>query len=148
MFFYPGIPVYHSRDLVNWRLLGHALTRAEQFHLQLNHGNPMIYAATLRHHGDTFYIITTDVHGGGNFYVTAKDPAGPWSAPVLVDRAMFDPSLFFDDDGKVYYTRRGDLADKDIVQAEIDLPCDQFRRGSYPTTRKDRTSTKSTAGTT
>lgn len=121
MFFYPGIPVYHSRDLVNWRLLGHALTRAEQFHLQLNHGNPMIYAATLRHHGDTFYIITTDVHGGGNFYVTAKDPAGPWSAPVLVDRAMFDPSLFFDDDGKVYYTRRGDLADKDIVQAEIDL---------------------------
>ena len=121
MFFFPGIPVYHSRDLVNWRLIGHALTRPEHYCLEQNQGNPMMYAATLRHHAGTFYVITTDVHGGGNFYVTARDPAGPWSAPIFVDQPVFDPSLFFDDDGKVYYTRRGAFADKDIVQAEIDI---------------------------
>lgn len=121
MFFYPGCPIYHSRDLVNWRLIGHALTRPSQFRLEENRGNPMMYAATLRYHDGTFYVITTDVGGGGNFFVTAKDPAGPWSDPVFIDRPVFDPSLFFDDDGKVYYTRRGDMRDKDIVQAEIDI---------------------------
>jgi xylan 1,4-beta-xylosidase len=121
MHFYPGVPVYHSRDLVNWRLIGHALTRRSHFCLDRNKGRPMIFAATLRHHEGIFYVITTDVNGGGNFYVTASDPAGPWSDPVFVDRPMFDPSFLFDDDGKVYYTRRGDFKDKDIVQAEIDI---------------------------
>lgn len=121
MFFYPGVPVYHSKDLVNWELIGHALTTSNQFCLAKNKGNPMMYAATLRHHNGTFYVITTDVNGGGNFYVTATNAAGPWSAPVFVDRPVFDPSLFFDDDGKVYYTRRGDFKDKNIVQAEIDV---------------------------
>ena len=121
MFIYPGVPVYHSKDLVNWELIGHALTTSNQFCLTKNHGNPMMYAATLRYHEGKFYVITTDVNGGGNFFVTATNAAGPWSGPVLVDRPMFDPSLCFDDDGKVYYTRRGDFKDKDIVQAEIDV---------------------------
>ena len=121
MFFYPGVPVYHSQDLVNWELVSHALTTSNQFCLSRNHGNPMMYAATLRYHAGTFYVITTDVQGGGNFFVSATNAAGPWSEPVFVDRPVFDPSLFFDDDGKVYYTRRGDFKDKDIVQAEIDV---------------------------
>lgn len=121
MFFFPGVPIYHSRDLVNWRLVGHALTRAEHFCLDRNNGSPMMYAPTLRHQGGVFYMITTDVNGGGNFFVTATDPAEPWSDPVFVYQPMFDPSLFFDDDGTVYYTRRGDIGDKNIVQARIDL---------------------------
>ena len=117
---YPGVPILHSRDLVHWQVIGHALTTAQQFCLDRNGGSPMIYAPTLRHHGGTFYLVTTDVAGGGNFFVTAPDPAGPWSDPVFIDQPVFDPSLFFDDDGRTYYTRRGDFKDRDIVQAQID----------------------------
>jgi xylan 1,4-beta-xylosidase len=119
--FYPGCPIHHSRDLVNWELIGYALTRPSQFSLDKNHGRPQLYAATLRYHDGTFYVITTDVNGGGNFYVTAKNPAGPWSDPIYIDKPQFDPSLFFDDDGTVYYTRRGPFETKDIVQATIDI---------------------------
>jgi len=121
MFMYPGVPIYHSRDLVNWRMIGHCLTRPEHFQPDKTGGRPMIYAPTLRYHDGTFYMITTNVHGGGNFYVTATDPAGPWSDPIVVDQDVFDPSLMFDVDGKVYYTRRGHMHDKDVVQAEIDI---------------------------
>lgn len=121
MYLYPGVPVYHSRDLVHWRCIGHCLTRPAHFFPDKNKNSPMMYAATLRYNRGTFYLITTDVHGGGNFFVTAQNPAGPWSDPVQIDRPVFDPSLFFDDDGKVYYTRRGEFKDKDIVQAEIDV---------------------------
>lgn len=123
----PGCPLYHSRDLVNWRPIGHALTRPPHFFLDRNGGKPMMFAATLRCHAGTFYVVTTDVNGGGNFYVTAKDPAGPWSDPIVVDKGVFDPSLFFDDDGKVYYTRRGEWRDRDILQAEIDVATGKLR---------------------
>lgn len=118
---YPGIPVYHSKDLINWKLIGHCLSRTSHFFLDQNNGTPVMYAPTLRYNKGIFYMITTDVAGGGNFFVTATDPAGPWSDPVQIDKAVFDPSLFFDDNGKVYYTRRGDFKDKNIVQAEIDI---------------------------
>ena len=126
LFLFPGVPIHHSRDLVNWRLIGHALTRREQFRPAPNGAPPMIYAPTLRFHNGTFYLITTNVHGGGNFYVTATDPAGPWSDPIFVDDEVFDPSLFFDDDGKVYYTRRGPLDEKDVLQAEIEVATGQL----------------------
>ena len=119
--FYPGCPIHHSRDLVNWELIGYALTRPSQFSLDKNHGRPQLYAATLRYHAGTFYVITNDVNGGGNFYVTAKNPAGPWSDPIYIDKPQFDPSLFFDDDGTVYYTRRGPFETKEIVQATLDI---------------------------
>ena len=67
--------------------------------------NGGIWASTLRYHNGTFYLITT-AHGcGGNFYMTTKNPAGPWSDPVwLKDAPSIDPSLFFDEDGRCYYT--------------------------------------------
>ena len=95
--YFPGVPVFHSRDLVNWRQIGHCIDRREQ----LPQG-PNIFACTIRHHDGTFYVITTNAGKGGNFYVTASDPAGPWSDPVWVDVPGIDPDLFFDDDGKVY----------------------------------------------
>ncbi len=116
--YFPGVPLFHSRDLVHWRPIGHALTRRSQLDLAARPSSQGIFAPTLRHHDGRFYLITTDVGGSGNFYVTAEDPAGAWSEPVCVDQGCFDPSLFFDDDGRVYYTRRERGS---TVQAEIDV---------------------------
>ncbi len=114
--YFPSCPIYHSLDLVHWQRIGYALSRPSQFSQLSPH--PSTYATTLRYHDGVFYLITTDVRGGGNFYVTARNPAGPWSDPIKIDLGMFDPSLFFDDDGTVYYTRRGSQG---IVQAVIDI---------------------------
>jgi len=116
--FFPGIPIYHSKDLINWKQIGHCLTRKSQLNLANTAIWSGIWAPTIRHNNRIFYMITTNVTNGGNFYVTATNPAGPWSEPIFVDRDMFDPSLLFDDDGKVYYTRRGK---KGIVQSEINI---------------------------
>jgi xylan 1,4-beta-xylosidase len=106
--FFPGVPIFTSRDLVHWKQLGHVLTRESQLPLQKARPSGGIYAPTIRYHDGTFYMITTNVDGGGNFFVTAKDPAGPWSEPVwLRDFGGIDPSLFFDDDGTVYLTGQG-----------------------------------------
>ena len=120
--YFPGVPVYHSRDLVNWRLVGHALTRASQLPLVRLTRNGGIWAPTIRHHEGTFYMVTTlKTEAGGNFFVTAKDPAGPWSEPVKLDQGGIDPSLFFDDDGKVYLTTGGGECPARICQSEIDI---------------------------
>jgi alpha-N-arabinofuranosidase len=122
--FFPGVPVFRSRDLVHWQQIGHVLTRDSQLPLAKARPSGGIYAPTIRWHDGTFYMITTNVDGGGNFYVTAKDPAGPWSEPVwLRDFAGIDPSLFFDDDGRAYVTgpAGGDGQPRGIYQAEIDV---------------------------
>jgi xylan 1,4-beta-xylosidase len=116
--YFPGVPIYHSRDLINWELIGHALERPEQLRLNSEKNWSGIYAPTLRYDRGRFYLVTTNVEGGGNFLVTAERAAGPWSDPLWIDDGQFDPSLFFDDDGKVYYTRRGPSG---IVQAEFDV---------------------------
>lgn len=106
----PGLPILHSRDLVNWTLLSYALTRPTQMDfagLQVSRG---IFAPTLRYHQGTFYLITTVVDRGGNFILTASDPAGPWSDPIwLPEIEGIDPDIFFDDDGKVYIAHNGDV---------------------------------------
>jgi len=106
--FYPGVPIFHSLDLVNWRQIGHVLDRPSQLNLDGILPSRGIWAPTIRYHQGKFYMITTlvdnkkDTH---NFYVTAEDPAGSWTDPIwLEDAPGIDPSLFFDDDGKVYYT--------------------------------------------
>ncbi|WP_202390734.1 glycoside hydrolase family 43 protein [Flavobacterium sp. Sd200] len=102
---FPGIPVYHSKDLVNWELIGHGITRSSQADFTGLKDKDGIWAVTIRHHDGLFYLITTCSGCGGNFYITAKDPAGPWSDPVwLKDAPGIDPSLFWDTDGKCYYT--------------------------------------------
>lgn len=106
--FFPGVPIFHSKDLVNWKQLGHVLDRPSQLNLDNIIPSRGIWAPTLRYHKGVFYMITTYVDNDKeqhNFYVTATDPAGDWSDPVwLEDAPGIDPSLFFDDDGKVYYT--------------------------------------------
>ncbi|MFC2089996.1 glycoside hydrolase family 43 protein [Bacteroidota bacterium] len=108
--YFPGVPVFHSKDLVNWKQIGHCIHRVEQLPNGQN-----IFAATIRYHAGTFYMITTNVVNGGNFYVTATDPAGPWSDPVWVDIPGIDPDMFFDDDGKSY------VISSPFILYEIDL---------------------------
>lgn len=96
--YFPGVPIFHSKDLVNWEQIGHCIHRKDQLPKGVN-----IFAATLRHHKGTFYMITTNMGGNyGNFYVTGKNPAGPWSDPIFIDIPGIDPDIFFDEDGRSY----------------------------------------------
>lgn len=119
--YFPGVPIFHSRDLVHWQQIGHVLTRPSQLPLEKMRASGGIFAPTIRYHDGVFYMVTTNVWGIGNFYVTAKDPAGPWSEPIRVDQEGIDPSLFFDDDGTAYYCRHVGGGDGFIGQAKIDL---------------------------
>ncbi len=113
--FFPGVPVFHSKDLVNWKKIGHCIHRADQINGEIN-----IFAPTLRYHDGIFYMITTNISHGGNFYVTAANPAGPWSDPIWVDVPEIDPDLFFDDDGRVYVTTSTfELVEIDIKTGKI-----------------------------
>ena len=100
----PGLPVLHSKDLVNWRLIGHALERLPPYdHFSRpQHGNG-VWAPAIRYHGGEFYIYYPDPDFG--IYLTkARDPAGPWTKPILVQggKGLIDPCPLWDDDGKVY----------------------------------------------
>ncbi|GMK38039.1 xylosidase/arabinosidase [Paenibacillus sp. CCS19] len=107
--YFPGVPIFHSRDLVNWRQIGHVLDRPSQLDLSGVPASRGIYAPTIRYHEGVFYMVTTFVESAAgarrNFYVTTQDPAGPWSEPNWLEEAPgIDPSLFFDTDGRAYYT--------------------------------------------
>ncbi|MGK9477015.1 glycoside hydrolase family 43 protein [Melioribacter sp. OK-6-Me] len=101
--YFPGIPIFQSKDLVNWKLIGHALDRQEQMNTNGLGVSRGIFAPSIRYHKGIFYITCTLVDAGGNFIITAKDPSGPWSNPVWIPEINgIDPSPFFDDDGKAY----------------------------------------------
>ena len=102
--YFPGIPVFHSKDLVNWKLIGHVITREEQMDFTGKGVSRSLFAPTIRFHDGLFYLTCTMIDGGGNFVVTAKNPAGPWSNPTWLPIDGIDPSLYFDDDGKSYIT--------------------------------------------
>jgi xylan 1,4-beta-xylosidase len=120
--YFPGIPVFHSRNLADWRQIGHCLTSRSQLDVTGRKSSGGISAPTIRHHNGLFYVVATDVGGRGNFMVTAADPAGSWSDPLYVHEAGFDPSLFFDDDGRCYYTsQEGSGSASHIIQYEIDV---------------------------
>lgn len=96
--YFPGVPIYHSKDLVNWEQIGNVLTRESQLPLKDATSWLGIYAPTIRYNNGVFYMITTNVGNGGNFLVKAKDPRGPWSEPVWLQQQGIDPSLFFEGD--------------------------------------------------
>lgn len=130
--FFPGLPIYQSRDLQHWRMIGHVLSDPKHLDLDSVAGSKGLYAPTIRFHEGLFYVtctLTGSLPGkpSGNFITTAKDPRGPWSAPIWLDAPGIDPSLFFDDDGKVYYQGNYTPEDKKwarhrkIYLQEIDL---------------------------
>ncbi len=114
--YFPGVPIYHSTDLVNWTLIGNVLDRDEQLPLKDATSWTGIYAPTIRYNDGTYYMITTNVGNGGNFMVTATDPRGPWSAPIWLQQQGIDPSLWFED-GKCYMVSN---PDNTIMLCEID----------------------------
>ena len=136
--YFPGVPIFHSKDLVHWKQIGNVLDREEQLNLNSATHSGGIFAPTIRYHDGTFYMVTTNVSHGGNFIVTAKDPAGPWSNPIYLNVPGIDPSLFFDDDGKCYYTgtkerREGAryYGDNEIFVQELDINTMTFVGESY-----------------
>ena len=103
--YFPGVPLFHSRDLVNWKQVGHVLDRPSQLTgLGRQHTSGGIYAPDIKYNpkNRTYYMITTNV-GTGSFLVKTQDPFGAWSDPILLPQVQgIDPSLFFDDDGRAY----------------------------------------------
>jgi xylan 1,4-beta-xylosidase len=113
--YFPGVPIFHSRDLVHWELIGNALDRPSQLPLDNAPSSGGVYAPTLRHHDGRFWLITSNVPHGGSMLVTSTDPAGPWSEPrALPGIQGIDPDLAWDDDGNCWCTFAG------IEQLRID----------------------------
>lgn len=95
--YFPGVPLFQSRDLVHWTQVGNVLTRSSQLNLQGATFSSGIYAPTIRYDAGTFYMITTNVSDKGNFLVYTDDPKGEWSEPVWLEQGGIDPSLYFED---------------------------------------------------
>ena len=98
----PGVPIFHSTDLVNWKQIGHVLDRPSQLKVEDTGISAGVYAPTIRYNAnnDTFYMITTEFAGGfGNIIVKTKDPMQGWSDPIKLNFEGIDTSIFFDDNG-------------------------------------------------
>jgi alpha-N-arabinofuranosidase len=125
--YYPGLPLFHSRDLVGWRQLTHVLNRPGQLSLEGLDVSDGVWAATIRHHDGIFYVVSTvarNRQGSLTFIVTAGDPGGPWSDPVPLEAEGIDPSLFFDDDGRCWLTACRDAPQDgpgELWMRELDL---------------------------
>lgn len=109
---FPGLPLFHSRDLVNWSQIGNVISRPDQFSFKGLRSSRGIYAPDISHRDGTFYVVTTCVDCGGNVVMTATNPAGPWSDPVKLKFGGIDPSLFWDDDGKAWLVGNDAPAEK------------------------------------
>ena len=116
--YFPGIPIFHSRDLVNWHQIGHCLTRASQLPLKGARSSQGMYAPTLRYHAGRFYMVARNNTMQQMMVVHTADPAGEWSEPLWIGPWGGDPSFFFDDDDLVYLTVCGENA---IHQVTINL---------------------------
>ncbi len=121
--YFPALPIHHSTDLVNWKLIGYGLDRESQIASAVNLVDVQqqggIHAPSIRYHNGLFYIIVTNVYSPKdpnkeaemvNFVITADDPAGPWSDPHVIEHAPgIDPDIFFDDDGSVWFVGTHDV---------------------------------------
>ena len=121
--YFPGVPIFHSKDLIHWEQIGNVLNRPSQVDLSKGGASSGIFAPTIRYHEGKFYMITTNINlmfstrGAGNFIVTADNPAGPWSDPVFIPGVLgIDPSLYWEN-GKMYVCWS---AMNNIALAELD----------------------------
>jgi len=106
--YYPGLPVFHSTDLLNWQQIGYAMNRPEQLNLDGAGVSRGLFAPTIRYHDGLFYILCTLIDKGGNFIITAKDAKGPWSNPIWLPEVKgIDPSIDFIGD-KAYIVYNSD----------------------------------------
>ncbi len=120
--YFPGVPLFESTDLVNWKQIGHVLTRKSQVMLEKINSSGGVFAPTIRFYDKRFYMVTTNDTTHENFYVYTDNIYGEWSEPIKVDQGGIDPSLLFDE-GKTYFISNGtDESGKGgIIQCEIDI---------------------------
>ncbi|WP_194396204.1 glycoside hydrolase family 43 protein [Microbacterium atlanticum] len=136
--YFPGAPIFHSRDLVTWTQIGNILSRRSQFRAGESGPSTGIYGSTLRHRDGRYWFITTNVSDfdAGQLIVHATDPAGPWSDPVFVPEAIgIDPDLCWDEDGTCYLTWHVldfTVGGQGIRQAPIDLGTGRLLEPHYP----------------
>ena len=120
--YFPGVPVFESDDLINWKQIGHCLTRESQLPLEGCHTSGGIFAPTIRYNKGRFYMTTTNVTAGGNFYVYTDDIYGEWSEPIWVKQEGIDPSLYFEGTSAFFMSNGHDSAGKPaILQTEINI---------------------------
>jgi xylan 1,4-beta-xylosidase len=108
--YFPGLPIFHSKDMVSWKQIGHAMDRPEQLPLLGAGVSRGLFAPAISYYKGIFYIVCTLIDRGGNFVITATNPAGPWSNPTYLKEVNgIDPSLFFDETtGKAYIVYNSD----------------------------------------
>ncbi len=99
---FPGLPIYHSTDLVNWRLVTNAIDRPGMVDFSGLGTNRGLFAPAITHHGGKFWIVNTCIDCRGNFVITADKAEGPWSDPSWLDFGGIDPSLTFDEEGRAW----------------------------------------------
>lgn len=129
--YFPGIPIFKSKDLINWKSIGSVLTTSKQLPLQGSDGHGGIYAPTIRYYEGKFYVVSTNVDHGGHFYVTSSDPEKGWSDPIYVAQEGIDPSLFFDD-GKAYFLSTAQNEGKNtVLLSELNLKTGEVSDGQY-----------------
>lgn len=96
--YFPGIPVFHSKDLKNWQQVGSVISRPSQMNFMGDRMTRGLFAPAIDYHNGTYYLTCTLIDRKGNFVVTARNPAGPWSDPIWLPEVKgIDPSLFFDE---------------------------------------------------
>lgn len=119
--YFPGIPIFHSCDLVNWEQIGNCISRAEQMNLRHVGNSGGIWAPTIRYDRGIFYVTAT-LEQYGNFIVFTSDPYSQWSDPVWVPVGGIDPSLYFEN-GRAYYCTNQSLhpGKEEITLEEIDI---------------------------
>lgn len=120
--YFPGVPLFESDDLVNWKQIGHVLTRKTQVMLDKINSSGGVFAPTIRYNNGRFYMVTTNDTTHENFYVYTDDIYGEWSEPVTVAQDGIDPSLYFED-GRTYFMSNGtdDEGKGGVVQCEINI---------------------------
>lgn len=128
--YFPGIPLFESKDLINWTKLGSVLTRKEQLLLKGSDGHGGIFAPTIRYHDGLFYVVSTNVDHGGHFYVTSSDLVH-WSDPIPVQQEGIDPSLYFEQDQAYFLSTAQKNGQNTILLSELDLTTGKVKNGHY-----------------
>src|SRR5260221_1560420 len=124
---FPGMPIFHSRDLVHWTQIGNAIDRPTQLNFGKLNMWQGLYAPDISFHGGKFYILNTCVGCGGNFVITATRPEGPLSdAPWLPRVSGIDTSLFFDGDGSAWIVHNGPPPEKPRYEGHTAIWLQQF----------------------
>ena len=116
---WPGLPVFHSKDLIHWEQIANAVGPENDFHMERNCGVGGLMAPTLRYSNGKFYIINANFADKGNYIITADNPRGPWSSIHWLDDVPgIDASIFFDNDGKCYIIGTGNVWDNGTGEKE------------------------------